>query len=82
MGTLSEFAPHTRLKERPGEVPVARKMIANLLADYETMIRQLRKDAETVNHKHRDDAGTNDFLVGLMEEHEKTACMLRAHPQG
>jgi starvation-inducible DNA-binding protein len=24
------------------------------------------------------DAGTNDFLVGLMEQHEKMAWMLRA----
>lgn len=80
-GTLAEFAQHARLKERPGETPPAREMIADLLADYETQIRQLRKDADTVNDKHGD-AGTNDFLVGLMEEHEKTAWMLRAHLQG
>ena len=27
--------------------------------------------------KHKD-AGTNDFLVGLMEQHEKMAWMIRA----
>ncbi|MGH7390758.1 MAG: Dps family protein [Candidatus Rokuibacteriota bacterium] len=80
-GTLAEYAQHSRLKERPGEAPPAREMIADLLGDHETVIRQLRKDADTVVEKHGD-AGTNDFLVGLMEEHEKTAWMLRAHLAG
>jgi len=80
-GTLAEFSQHSRLKERPGEAPAARDMIADLLADHETMIRQLRQDAETVMNKHGD-SGTNDFLIGLMEDHEKTAWMLRAHLAG
>jgi len=39
-------------------------------------VRQLRVDLETAM-KHRD-AGTSDFLTGLMEKHEKMAWMLRA----
>jgi starvation-inducible DNA-binding protein len=75
-GTLAEFVKATRLRERPGESPDARGMIADLLADHESLVRQLRRDLE-VAAKHGD-AGTNDFLTGLMEKHEKTAWMLRA----
>src|SRR6267142_469034 len=45
--------------------------------DDETIIRQLRADADTAASKLHD-AGTNDFLTGLMESHEKMAWMLRA----
>lgn len=76
LGTLAEFVQHARLKERPGERPDARAMLADLLADHEALVRQLRTDQEVALQ--RGDAGTNDFLVGLMEKHEKTAWMLRA----
>ena len=78
-GTLSEFSQHARLKEHPGQHPNAREMIANLLADHETIVRQLRKDLEAAEKHH--DMGTNDFLTGLMEKHEKMAWMLRAFLQ-
>ena len=50
---------------------------ANLLADHESVIRQLRKDSEVCAEQHKD-MGTSDFLTGLMEKHEKMAWMLRA----
>src|SRR5512138_2579907 len=34
VGSLGEFARNARLKEQPGDVPDARNMIANLLADH------------------------------------------------
>ena len=77
LGTLIEFTKTTRLRERPGEYPDARGMISDLLADHESVVRQLRADVVTVTDKHGD-AGTNDFLTGLMEKHEKMAWMLRA----
>ena len=77
LGTLAEFVKRARLKETPGRYPDAKTMLADLLADHETLIRHLRADAETVATKHGD-AGTNDFLVGLMEQHEKMAWMLRS----
>ena len=77
LGTLAEFVKTTRLRERPGEYPEARGMISDLLADHESVVRQLRTDVVTVMDKHGD-AGTNDFLTGLMEKHEKMAWMLRA----
>jgi starvation-inducible DNA-binding protein len=80
-GTLQEFAQHTRLKEHPGHYPNAREMIGNLLADHETIIRQLRMDLETCAERYHD-MGTNDFLTGLMEKHEKMAWMLRSFLEG
>jgi starvation-inducible DNA-binding protein len=79
-GTMSEFSQHTRLREHPGHYPRAREMIANLVEDHETVIRQLRSDLETCADKYHD-MGTNDFLTGLMEQHEKMAWMLRAFLQ-
>ena len=77
IGTLAEFVEHTRLSENPGQYPPANDMLARLLADHETMIRQLRVDLETCANTYQD-MGTNDFLTGLMEQHEKMAWMLRA----
>ena len=56
-------------------------MLANLLADHEAIIRTLRRDLETAAEQHHD-VGTNDFLTGLMERHEKMAWMLRAFLDG
>ena len=61
----------------PGNYPDAKKRIANLLHDHESIIRGLREDLVTCDEKYGD-IGTNDFLTGLMERHEKMAWMLRA----
>ena len=76
LGTLAEFAQHARLKERPGVYPEAAAMLEDLLGAHEAIVRQLRADLEAAA-KHGD-AGTSDFLTGLMEKHEKMAWMLRA----
>ena len=52
-------------------------MISNLFADHEQIIRSLRTDADRCEEYH--DMGTNDFLIGVMEKHEKMAGMLHAH---
>ena len=77
-GTLAEFSQHSRLTEQPGKQPASLAMVANLQSDHEAMVRTLRADLETVMEKHSD-AGTNDFLTGLMEKHEKMAWMLRSY---
>ena len=81
LGTMTEFLKSTRLNEESGYYPEARQMIANLLADHEGLICHLRIDLETCAEKYHD-AGTNDFLIGLMEQHEKMAWMLRAFLDG
>ncbi len=76
-GTLAEFTKASRLKEHPGQHPAAKAMIAALLADHEAVIKTLRSDLTTAQDK-LSDAGTCDFLTGLMEKHEKMSWMLRA----
>ena len=77
IGTLDELKSHARLRESPGQYPSDKEMVNNLIADHEKTIQNLRVDVDKsagVFH----DAGTSDFLTGLMENHEKMAWMLRA----
>jgi starvation-inducible DNA-binding protein len=75
-GTLSEFQKLSRLKEKPGDSPDAPGMLKSLLGDHEAVCRSLRTDIEAAEGHH--DPATADFLTGLLEQHEKTAWMLRA----
>ncbi len=75
--SLAEYLRAARLREHPGTYPPAARMLANLLADHETLVRQLRKDLEACASL--GDMGNSDFLTGLMEKHEKMAWMLRAY---
>lgn len=77
-GTMTEFLQLATLPEQPGELPDERGMIARLVADHEAIIRHLRRDLRACDEQY-DDMGTSDFLIGLMERHEKMAWLLRAH---
>jgi starvation-inducible DNA-binding protein len=77
VATLTELSRSARINERPNEYPDSQTMIYNLLNDHEAAIRSLRIDADVTADKHHD-MGTNDFLIGLMEKHEKMAWMLRS----
>jgi starvation-inducible DNA-binding protein len=44
----------------------------------EQIIRNLRTDVDKCDDEYHD-MGTNDFLIGVMEKHEKMAWKLRAH---
>jgi len=81
IATLEEFKKLARIKEDPGQYPEADRILSNLLEDHETIIRNLRKNADACDEEY-DDMGTNDFLIGLMQQHEKTAWMIRAHLDG
>ncbi|KXK23891.1 MAG: Ferritin, Dps family protein [Chloroflexi bacterium OLB15] len=76
-GTLAEMQEYATLSEQPGINPDEKGMIANLLHDHETVIQSLREAADAVEEF--DDMGTNDFFIGLVQEHEKAAWFLRAH---
>jgi starvation-inducible DNA-binding protein len=78
LGGLSDFLKNAGLKDEAGK-PRADAMLGNLLKDHEAIIRGLRKSLETCAAL--GDMGTNDFLTGLMERHEKMAWMLRAFAQ-
>lgn len=76
-GSLQEFLEHGILSEHPGIHISDTDMIANLLKDHETIIKHLRNDIDLTMELN--DAGTNNFLAQLIEDHEKIAWMLRAH---
>ncbi len=76
-GTLDAVTTATRLGA-PKNEPGAMKMVLGLLNDHETIIRAVREDLSKVDGEYKD-AGTADFLTGIMEAHEKMAWMLRAH---
>jgi starvation-inducible DNA-binding protein len=78
IGTLAEFAKHTTIKEHPGKNPGKKEMIRELLKDHEAVIRELRKDVDNCGEKLKD-AGTADFLTGVMEGHETIAWVLRRY---
>ena len=76
-GTMGEFQKQSRLKEHPGQHPSPKSMLNNLLSDHEAIIRTLRADLVICQDTHGD-AGTADFLTGLLTQHEKMAWMLRS----
>jgi len=79
-GARGNWADHTkaaRSSADPGIDLAAEHMISELLALHEELIVQIRKDACACAGKFKD-AGTADFLTGLMERHEKAAWMLRS----
>ena len=77
-GTMTEFLKSSSLKEHPEKYTSSKDMIKELLTDHETVIIQLRKDIDACVEKNKD-AGTADFLTGLMEQHETTAWILRRY---
>ncbi|HOB25125.1 MAG TPA: DNA starvation/stationary phase protection protein [Kaistella sp.] len=78
IGTTSEFAKLSQLKETPGKVPDNQGMLKELVSDHETIVKALRKFIDECDTKYGD-VGTADFLTGLIQEHEKMAWKLRKY---
>jgi starvation-inducible DNA-binding protein len=76
LGTMAQFLERTTLKESK-DLPDASAMVSDLASDYEAVIRKLRQLVDAADDAK--DAGTSDFLTGLMESYEKTTWMLRAY---
>ncbi|RTL57592.1 MAG: DNA starvation/stationary phase protection protein [Sphingobacteriales bacterium] len=76
--TMAGFLKLTHLTEATREKNDSTGFIKSLLASHETIIIHLRENIEQFSAKWKD-AGTSDFITGLMETHEKMAWMLRAH---
>ena len=77
VGSMKEFLELTQLSETKPSKNDSQSFIKSLLNDFESVIISIRGDIDKVE-KHGD-AGTEDFLVGILEAHEKTAWMLRSH---
>ncbi|GAB3220588.1 Dps family protein [Spirosoma arcticum] len=76
--TLTKFLQLTHLTEQYEGDNSSQSLIKALLEDHQSIIVFLRKNVNDFADAHRD-AGTSDYITGLMETHEKTAWMLRAH---
>lgn len=76
--TLKEYLQLTHLSEKSGDKNDSASYIKELLSDHESILIHLRENiddyADALN-----DAGSSDYITGLMEMHEKMAWMLRSH---
>ncbi|MCO5238549.1 MAG: DNA starvation/stationary phase protection protein [Chitinophagaceae bacterium] len=76
-GRLKELLKLASLEEPP--VPTRfEKQIPSLDADHETIIINLRKLIKKFDEDYKD-AGSSDFVTGLLKQHEKMAWMLRSY---
>ena len=76
-GSWADLSKAARSSADPGTGLPPEHMLAELLALHEDLVVQLRADTEACATRLKD-AGTADFLTGLMARHEKSAWMLRA----
>ncbi|QDK83853.1 hypothetical protein EXU85_26135 [Spirosoma sp. KCTC 42546] len=53
-------------------------LIWKLLSDQGSIIEFIRTNINEFQEAHQD-AGTSDFVTGILEKHEKIAWMLRTH---
>jgi starvation-inducible DNA-binding protein len=77
-GSLAAFLGLTRLTELNREKNDSQGFIHELVEDHEIIIMNLRENIEKFADKLHD-AGSSDFITGLMENHEKMAWFLRSH---
>lgn len=76
--TLKEFLELTSLTEKRGNKNDSESFLKDLVDDHEALIIELRENVDAFANKYKD-AGTSDFITGILEDHEKMAWMLRAH---
>jgi starvation-inducible DNA-binding protein len=76
--TLASFLQLTSLSEASRAKNDSKGFIKELVADHETIIIKLRENINRFANEFHD-AGSSDFITGLMEEHEKMAWFLRSH---
>jgi starvation-inducible DNA-binding protein len=76
--TLSQFLELTHLTEDVRGKNDSQTYIKALLADHESILIHLRENIDGYANALKD-AGTSDYITGLMETHETMAWMLRAH---
>jgi starvation-inducible DNA-binding protein len=76
--TLKSFLGLTHLTEQLAERNDSLGFIKELLIDHENIIIFLRENINRFANEYGD-AGTSDYITGLMEDHEKMAWFLRAH---
>jgi starvation-inducible DNA-binding protein len=81
VGSAAGFLQLATIREQDDTRLSATTMVAQLLADHETIIRSLREHVDACSDQFHDQ-GTADFLTGLLEQHEEMAWMLRSFIEG
>ena len=76
-GRLKDFLKLTHLPEQD-YTNDQKVQLKNLLKDHEAIIINIRKEIKKVNDEYND-AGTADFITGVMEQHEKMAWLIRSY---
>ncbi len=76
--TLKSFLELTHLSEYAENKNDSLGFIKELLADHESIIEFIRGNITPFAETYKD-AGTSDYITGLMEKHETMAWMLRSH---
>lgn len=76
IGTMKEFIENSILKEESKYVN-QNQMLEELVDDHEKIIIQLREFIEKAEDAH--DAGTADFLTGVLQDHESKSWILRKY---
>ncbi len=76
--TMKEFLQLTHLTEQPSQKNDGKGFVKELLVDHESIIIHFRENINRFADEFHD-AGTSDFITGIMEVHEKMAWMLREH---
>ena len=76
--TLEKYLELTHLTEKTKGKNDSQSIFAELLEDHESIIIYLREEIKPIADKWQAE-GISDYLTGLLEQHEKTAWMLRSH---
>lgn len=76
--SLHNFLELSHLKENALTNYSSKTFIKELLLDHEAIIIALRKNIN-VFAEQLDDMGSSDLITGILQEHEKTAWILRTH---
>lgn len=78
IGTMAEFIENSTLKEAPKEYASQKNMLSELLQNHEQLVTEFR-DFIPVFENETNDIGSADFVTGLLQQHEKTAWILRRY---
>lgn len=75
---LSKYLELTHLSEKSLKKNDSQTLFRELLEDHESIIVYIRENIKPTADKLKAE-GVSDYITGLMEYHQKTAWMLRAH---
>lgn len=76
-GSLKEFQKLSSISESTGKRPDTFHMISNLASDHDAIRDQIKTLLKDLSDER--DPGTEDFLTGLLKNHETMSWMLKSH---